>query len=224
MYLDNQKNIDLNFSEISNKKELGRYNYFYLSYYLEKNNKDKINDIINRNLEISSENLLFKQLFLDSHENKFYKIDKFYKRKNINHGLAELFYLFANFYQNYEQVQISNFYLNLSEYLNPNFLSNKILKVENLIILNNLEESEKELKIIEKLGKEFNWYANLTRLRFLPNNNTEKQINLLENFLKNNEFFKSEKYFELKNFLKSQLALPSSVSNDVIRYTDLNNL
>ena len=211
LYLDNQKNIDLNFSEISNKKELGRYNYFYLSYYLEKNNKDKINDIINRNLEISSENLLFKQLFLDSRENKFYKIDKFYKRKNINHGLAELLYLFANFYQNYEQVQISNFYLNLSEYLNPNFLSNKILKVENLIILNNLEESEKEIKIIEKLGKEFNWYANLTRLRFLPNNNTEKQINLLENFLKNNEFFISEKYFELANFLRANKNYTKSI-------------
>ena len=211
LYLDNQKNIDLNFSEISNKKELSRYNYFYLSYYLEKNNKDKINDIINRNLEISSENLLFKQLFLDSRENKFYKIDKFYKRKNINHGLAELLYLFANFYQNYEQVQISNFYLNLSEYLNPNFLSNKILKVENLIILNNLEESEKEIKIIEKLGKEFNWYANLTRLRFLPNNNTEKQINLLENFLKNNEFFVSEKYFELANFLRANKNYTKSI-------------
>ena len=202
LYLDNPKNIDLYFNEISNKKELGRYNYFYLSYYLEKNNKDKINDIINRNLEISSENLLFKQLFLDSRENKFYKIDKFYKRKNINHGLAELFYLFANFYQNYEQVQISNFYLNLSEYLNPNFQSNKILKVENLIILNNLEQSEKEIKVIEKLGKEFYWYANLTRLRFLPNINSEKQINLLESFLKNNEFFASEKYFELANFIR----------------------
>jgi len=153
LYLDNQKNIDLNFSEISNKK----------------------------------------------------------KRKNINHGLAELLYLFANFYQNYEQVQISNFYLNLSEYLNPNFLSNKILKIENLIILNNLEESEKELKIIEKLGKEFNWYANLTRLRFLPNNNTEKQINLLENFLKNNEFFKSEKYFELANFLRANKNYTKSI-------------
>jgi len=202
LYLDNPKNIDLYFNEISNKKELGRYNYFYLSYYLEKNNKDKINDIINRNLEISSENLLFKQLFLDSRENKFYKIDKFYKRKNINHGLAELFYLFANFYQNYEQVQISNFYLNLSEYLNPNFQSNKILKVENLIILNNFEQSEKEIKVIEKLGKEFYWYANLTRLRFLPNINSEKQINLLESFLKNNEFFASEKYFELANFVR----------------------
>jgi len=211
LYLDNQKNIDLNFSEISDKKELGRYNYFYLSYYLEKNNKDKINDIIKQNLEISSENLLFKQLFLDTRENKFYKIDNFYKRKNINHGLAELLYLFANFYQNYEQVQISYFYLNLSEYLNPNFLSNKILKVENLIILNNLEESEKEIKIIEKLGKEFNWYANLTRLRFLPNNNMDKQINLLENFLKNNEFFASEKYFELANFLRANKNYSKSI-------------
>jgi tetratricopeptide (TPR) repeat protein len=211
LYLDNPKNIDLYFNEISNKKELGRYNYFYLSYYLEKNNKDKINDIINRNLEISSENLLFKQLFLDSRENKFYKIDKFYKRKNINHGLAELFYLFANFYQNYEQVQISNFYLNLSEYLNPNFQSNKILKVENLIILNNLEQSEKEMKVIEKLGKEFYWYANLTRLRFLPNINSEKQINLLENFLKNNEFFVSEKYFELANFVRANKNYSKSI-------------
>lgn len=211
LYLDNQKNIDFYFNEISNNKELGRYNYFYLSYYLEKNNKEKINDIINQNLKISSENLLFKQLFLDTRENKFYKIDKFYKRKNINHGLAELFYLFANFYQNYEQVQISNFYLNLSEYLNPNFQSNKILKVENLIILNNLEQSEKELQVIEKLGKEFYWYANLTRLRFLPNINSERQINLLESFLKNNEFFISEKYFELANFVRANKNYTKSI-------------
>ena len=211
LYLDNQKNIDFYFNEISNNKELGRYNYFYLSYYLEKNNKEKINDIINQNLKISSENLLFKQLFLDTRENKFYKIDKFYKRKNINHGLAELFYLFANFYQNYEQVQISNFYLNLSEYLNPNFQSNKILKVENLIILNNLEQSEKELQVIEKLGKEFYWYANLTRLRFLPNINSERQINLLESLLKNNEFFISEKYFELANFVRANKNYTKSI-------------
>ena len=211
LYLDNQKNIDFYFNEISNNKELGRYNYFYLSYYLEKNNKEKINDIINQNLKISSENLLFKQLFLDTRENKFYKIDKFYKRKNINHGLAELFYLFANFYQNNEQVQISNFYLNLSEYLNPNFQSNKILKVENLIILNNLEQSEKELQVIEKLGKEFYWYANLTRLRFLPNINSERQINLLESLLKNNEFFISEKYFELANFVRANKNYTKSI-------------
>jgi len=211
LFLDNQKNIDLYFNEISNKKELGRYNFFYLSYYLEKNNKEKINQIINENLEISSENLLFKQLFLDSRDNKFYKIDKFYKRRNINHGLAELFYLFANFYQNYEQVQISNFYLNLSEYLNPSFLSNKILKIENLIILNNLEQSEKEIQVIEKLGKEFYWYANLTRLRFFPNINSERQINMLEKFLENNHFFISEKYFELANYLRNNKNYSKSI-------------
>lgn len=203
LYLDNQKNIELDFEEIANKKELGRYNYFYLSYYLEKNNKDKISEIINQNLDIRSENLLFKQLFLDVVENKFHKIDRFYKRKNINHGLAELFYLFANFYQNYQQVQISNFYLNLSEYLNPNFLANKILKIENLVLLKNFEELEKEIQIIEQLGNEFYWYANFTRLRFLTNSNLDKQINLLENFLNKNDSFASEKYFELANFLKN---------------------
>ena len=203
LYLDNQKNIELDFEEIANKKELGRYNYFYLSYYLEKNNKDKISEIINQNLDIRSENLLFKQLFLDVVENKFHKIDRFYKRKNINHGLAELFYLFANFYQNYQQVQISNFYLNLSEYLNPNFLSNKILKIENLVLLKNFEELEKEIQVIEQLGNEFYWYANFTRLRFLTNSNSDKQINLLENFLTKNDSFVSEKYFELANFLKN---------------------
>jgi tetratricopeptide (TPR) repeat protein len=203
LHLDNQKNIELDFEEIANKKELGRYNYFYLSYYLEKNNKDKISEIINQNLDIRSENLLFKQLFLDVVENKFHKIDRFYKRKNINHGLAELFYLFANFYQNYQQVQISNFYLNLSEYLNPNFLSNKILKIENLVLLKNFEELEKEIQVIEQLGNEFYWYANFTRLRFLTNSNSDKQINLLENFLTKNDSFASEKYFELATFLKN---------------------
>jgi Flp pilus assembly protein TadD len=202
LYLDNQKNIELYNDEILNKKELGRYNYFYLSYYLEKNKKEKIKEIIDQNIEIGSENLLFKQLFLDVRENKFHKIDRFYKRKNINHGLAELFYLFSNFYQNYEQVQISNFYLNLSEYLNPNFLSNKVLKIENLILLKNFEESEKEIQVIEQLGKEFYWYANFTRLKFLTNTSSDKQINLLENFLNKNDFFMSEKYFELANFLR----------------------
>lgn len=202
LYLDNQKNIELYHDEILNKKELGRYNYFYLSYYLEKNKKEKIKEIIDQNIEIGSENLLFKQLFLDVRENKFHKIDRFYKRKNINHGLAELFYLFSNFYQNYEQVQISNFYLNLSEYLNPNFLSNKVLKIENLILLKNFEESEKEIQVIEQLGKEFYWYANFTRLKFLTNTSSDKQINLLENFLNKNDFFMSEKYFELANLLR----------------------
>ncbi len=117
--------------------------------------------------------------------------------------MAELFYLFANFYQNYQQLQISNFYLNLSEYLNPNFLSNKILKIENLVLLKNFEELEKEIQVIEQLGNEFYWYANFTRLRFLRNSNSDKQINLLENFLTKNDSFASEKYFELANFLKN---------------------
>jgi len=211
LYLDDQQNIESYFKKISSSKELARYNYFYLAYFLEKNNKDKVSEIINKNLEIDSEGLLFKQLYLDFHNNQFQKINQFYKRKDINHGLAELFYLFANFYQNYEQVQISNFYLNISEYLNPHFLSNKILKIENLIILEDLHQAEKETKIIEKLGKEYFWYANLTKLKYFENFNSDKQINLLEDYLKNQRIFTSDKYFELANFLKSNNKYTKSI-------------
>ena len=211
LYLDDQQNIETYFKEISSTKELARYNYFYLSYFLEKNNKEKVGEIINKNLEIDSETLLFKQLYLDFHNNQFQKINQFYKRKDINHGLAELFYLFANFYQNSEQVQVSNFYLNISEYLNPNFLSNKILKIENLIIQEDLYQAEKETKIIEKLGKEYFWYANLTKLKFFPNYNSEKHISLLEDYLKNQKIFTSDKYFELANFLRSNNKYSKSI-------------
>jgi tetratricopeptide (TPR) repeat protein len=108
-------------------------------------------------------------------------------------------------------VQISNFYLNLSEYLNPNFLSNKILKIENLILLKNFEESEKEIQVIAQLGKEFYWYANFTRLKFLTNTSSDKQIILLENFLNKNDFFMYEKYFELANFLRENKNYSKSI-------------
>ena len=69
-------------------------------------------------------------------------------------------------------------------------------------MLKNFEESEKEIQVIEQLGKEFYWYANFTRLKFLTNTSSDKQINLLENFLNKNDFFMSEKYFELANLLR----------------------
>jgi tetratricopeptide (TPR) repeat protein len=40
-------------------------------------------------------------------------------------------------------------------------------------------------------------------LKFFPNYNSEKHINLLEDYLKNQKIFTSDKYFELANFLRS---------------------
>ena len=43
--------------------------------------------------------------------------------KNINHVLAEIFYIIANGFSSQENYTASNFYLNLAKYLNPKFLS-----------------------------------------------------------------------------------------------------
>ena len=40
-------------------------------------------------------------------------------------------------------------------------------------------------------------------MKFFPNYNSEKQINLLEDYLKNQKIFITDKYFELANFLRS---------------------
>ncbi len=217
LYLNNEESINKNFDLVLKNNELSRYSFFFLNYFFEKNDLKKIEEIISKNLEKNSESLLYKQLYVDFKNKDFSKIKTFYNRSDINHGVSELLYLFANFYQGYAQTQTSNFFLSLSNYLNPNFVSNRLLKIENMILVDNFDEAIVDLNKIEKLGSEFNWYVAFTRLK---NQKDKKKIHIanLEKRLGSLNYFLEDKYFEYgiylredKNYKKSAEYLEKSL-------------
>ena len=84
-----------------------------------------------------------------------------YESANINHGISELLYLFSNLFQQQDQVSLSKLFFSLSNYLNPSFISNKLLIFENQLISNqSLSLDEKLSQSISNLGGEFYWYVN----------------------------------------------------------------
>jgi len=191
---------------VLNQQQLGRYHYFHVVHLLKNNNFITAKKIIKKQLDYNASNLLIKQSFIElENKNINFFINSFDSR-NIDNGLSELFYLFANLMQQQENLELSKLYFSISHYLNPDFSSNYVLKFENYLIENNSDALELATKI-SSIGSEFEWYANyqlLTHPTIL--NESKKQIILqkLENEIKKIKFFKFSKTMNLANYHRSK--------------------
>ncbi len=191
---------------ISGKKtDFSRYNYFYAKY-LQSNGKNEVaKNVIKSSLEKYPRNLLLNQyqLDLENSENNF-NFD-FKKEKHI---IAEILYIVANAYSSQSIYSISNFYLNLSKFLNKDFHAFDTLKAENFYNIDNLSYSKKIYKDLKDYGNAFKWYSNKQISRILlKEEKKDEAIKLLKEtynklptkgiyetfdyaeFLKNNEKF-----------------------------------
>jgi hypothetical protein len=73
-------------------------------------------------------------------------------------------YLFGNVLQQQNQIELSKLFVSLSDYLNPNFISNKLLNLENFMIEDSNYFNYEIADTIENLGSEFFWYINFNKL------------------------------------------------------------
>ena len=69
--------------------------------------------------------------------------------------LSEFFFLVSNLYSSQDNYEKSNFYLNISHYLNPKFKFNLSLLAENYYLNKNYN---KTLKILESFNKNDEFY------------------------------------------------------------------
>ena len=209
------KKTEKSFEDLLNKNDtdFSRYIYFYAKYLNETGQKIKSLEILNKGLDKKPRNLLLNQYFIDLKENKKIPVEKF-EFKNISHNVAELFYLLSNAYSAQLMLDKSNFYLNISRYLNPDFISIKNLLAENLFIDQNFEEAIKIYKDIAKSSELYNWHASkqISKI-YLNKDNVKKSIEYLKKeydkidkpnkyqifdyaeFLKNNEQFELSIYY-----------------------------
>jgi len=197
------------------KTNFSRYNYFYAKYFESINQKDKAKKIIDNSLEKYPRNLLLNQ----------YKIDLMNSKNNFDfdckkkqHIVAEILYITANALSSQSIYPLSNFYLNLSKYLNKEFLAFDTLMAENLYKINDLSGAKNIYKKLTNYGDAFKWYSNKQISRILiQEKKKDKSIKLLSKSFNDLSYKGVYETYDYAEFLKNNEEFESAIEH----YTDI---
>ena len=187
----------------SEKVDYSRYLFFYINYLIGENNLTKArNEILNIN-PLSS-NLLISQTKKWIDEENFDEFGKIFSCKSSNDLIAEFLFLISNLYSSEGDLAKSNYYLNLSIYLNPKFDFNYSLLVENYLENNEFEKTKKILKNFDKKDEIYYWYKIKKMAEIINNENDPEKtfdyINFEFNKIKNPSL---KLIYDMGNFAKS---------------------
>ena len=162
----------------SNKKiDFSRYNYFYATYLSNVGKIERAKETVDSSLKLYPRNLLLNQYKLDLNNSKY---ENNFDCQNLSHVAAEILYITANALSSQSIYAFSNFYLNLSKYLNKNFHSFDTLLAENFYKTNNFRKAKEIYYKIGKKGKIFHWYAAKQNAKILLKEEKNKQaLNVL---------------------------------------------
>ena len=194
---------------LDSKQNYSRYNFFFANYLLSKNKNEEAEKLLEKSSKKYPKNLLINQYNL-SLINKERNLNNFNCKKK-NHVVAEVFYVIANALSSQGQYEISNFYINLSKYLNPNFLSFNSLLAENFFNLKKFEKSKLIYKKLHRLGSVYQWHSDRQIAIILTLQKKEEEaLNLLTSKY---EKLKPNIYqtFDYANFLRDRKQYKESV-------------
>ena len=153
------KNTNSYFSNLINnsKADYSRYIYFYLTHLIENNNFKEAESITNE-IDYIGSTLLISQGKSWVESKEFKKFNEVFSCKDYNHLIGEFFFLISNIYSSQDEFKKSNFFLNLSIFLNPKFIFNLSLIVENLYLNENYEKAKEVLINFENEEDFYYWY------------------------------------------------------------------
>ena len=214
----NDKNTDTFFLKLINsgQADYSRYTFFYLTYLIEKN---RIEDakILTDEIDYVNASLLLSQgkSWIERNQNK--EFSKVFSCSNHNDIIGEFLFLISNLFSSQNEFKKSNFYLSLSNYLNPKFVFNLSLVAENLFLNENYEKSKRVLENF-KINQDFYyWYKSKKEAQIITKtksreealkyiiskfnkikNPNDKFIYDVANFYRNSqEYEKAIKYYSL---------------------------
>ena len=199
------KDADQYFLKLLNDQESDytRYIYFYISYLIENNRILEAKKIASRFDYINTTLLLSQGKSWIENENSK-NFTKVFSCTNPNDIIGEFLFLISNLYSSEDNFEKSNFYLNLSLFLNPKFVFNLSLVSENQYLNKEYEKAKKTLKNFKKENDFYYWYRVKKEAQIIA-----KQKNIKEslNYLKS-EFNKIENpnnkiLFDTANFFKN---------------------
>ena len=193
------------FSKLVNNDDadLTRYTFFYLAFLIE-NNQIVEAKKITEDIKFINTSLLLAQgkSWIENSNEK--KMNTVFSCKNHNDLISEFLFLISNLYSAQDDYIKSNFYLYLSNFLNPKFYYNLSLLAENQYSNKEFDRVKKILREFEKEDDFYYWYRLKKEAQIIS-----KEINQKESlkFIKVN-FEKIEKpnekiLFDIANFYKN---------------------
>ena len=224
-YLDKNQTIQLFDKFIASDGTNSRYIYFYIDHLLEKKKLKEASIIANKISDLDS-SLLLSQIKYWSKNSEYEEINNLFSCNSEKDLIAEFFYLIASLYSSQGQYFESNFYLILSDYLNPKFYPNSALLIENYVDNKRYKLAKKELGKITKKNLLFDWFKIKKKASIIEAE--EEEQNALKFVKKNYELLKSANAkikFDMANILRNFKDYKYSIKiySDLIEKNNFNN-
>jgi tetratricopeptide (TPR) repeat protein len=216
-YLDD-KNIKTYFNQLvnlQNDADYTRYIFFYLNYLLENDEYEEAKNITN-NLEYLNSSLLISQAKKWIEDQKYQEFKKIFLCSNTTDVVSEFFFLVSNLYSSQSNYEKSNFYLNLSYYLNPKFKFNLSLLAENHYLNKNYKKTSKTLESFNKNDEFYYWFKLKKQAQIISKKqNKNKSLDFINLNFKKIKNPSVKIIFDIANFSKN-----AKKYKDAIKYYD----
>ena len=188
-----------------------RYKFFYINYLIKNNNLELLKEIANE-IDPLNSTLLTYQTKKWIQKKEFKKIGSIFSCQKESDILSEFFYIIANLYSSQDDLEKSNFYLNISFFLNPKFKYNLSLSSENYYYNKNYEQVKRILKNFNKNEEVYYWYKIKKKTNIISEKySEEKAFGYINLELENLEDLSSKVLFDManisKNFKKYKIAI-----------------
>ena len=177
-----KKDTDSFFRQLFNdpSNDYTRYIYFYLSYLIEENRLNEAKKI-SEEIKYANTTLLLSQGKSWIENEYIEKFSQVFSCKNHNHILSEYFFLISNLYSSQDDFEKSNYFLNLSIFLNPKFIFNQSLKAENHFFNSEYKKVKKTIKTFKKDNEFYYWYRVKKETQIIAKQKNKKEsLNFLE--------------------------------------------
>ncbi len=140
-----------------NEEENSRYLFFYANYLIAQENYLKTKDIF-KDIDPLDSTLLIAQAKKLIDKGNYEDLKSIFSCKNSRDIIGEFLFIISNLYSTEEEIEKSNFYFNLSNYLNPKFKFNLALLADNYFKIEEFAKAEKILKNFNKKNEIYYWF------------------------------------------------------------------
>jgi len=227
------KNTARNFKTLIDRNEdYSRYTFFLINHLIENDQFEEVQKITSE-IDYLNSSILIAQSKKWIEKNEIKKIKKTFSCKNSSDIIGEFIFIIGNLYATQNDYEKSNFYLNIANYLNPNFKFNLSVMVENYYSNKNYEKVKKILENFNKKDNFYYWFkikketqiiskeiSNLEALNYMNkkfnkiNNPSIKTIFDIANLNKNSKKYQNAiNYYDL---IISKLDIDTNIYADIL--------